>query len=370
MPTQRPTKDEEGIVIVSGLRKSVGLVVAAALWLTIVPAAGASQTVVDTRDDANVEFISSFGRPNTATYGQTVTVPAGTQTLTGFTFRLHELPSGVLFRGFVYAWDPAAKKAVGPQLYESDMRTPRGKNVQDVTFDTGAVPVTPGGQYVLFASVSKDFEDSVEAPGRFRSTKNTAYPDGQFVFLNNGTDEAQWTANAWGTVPIDLQFRASFAPPQALTVTKSGNGSGTVTSSGAGINCGADCSEGFLINSFVALQAVPDAGSVFVGFSGGGCSTSPCSVKMSDDQTIGAVFADVTAPQTTIFKRKGGKIWFKSSEENSTFKCKLDKGKWKSCKSPYVIKNAEPGKHKFRVAATDAAGNRDTTPAKLKFTLG
>jgi hypothetical protein len=90
---------------------------------------------------------------------------------------------------------------------------------------------------------------------------------------------------------------------------------------------------------------------------------------MSDNQAIGAVFADVTAPQTTIFKRKGGKIWFKSSEANSTFKCKLDKGKWKSCKSPYVVNNADPGKHKFKVAATDAAGNKDKTPAKLKFTL-
>lgn len=36
------------------------------------------------------------------------------------------------------------------------------------------------------------------------------------------------------------------APPIALTVSKAGTGSGTVTSSPAGINCGADCSETYI----------------------------------------------------------------------------------------------------------------------------
>jgi hypothetical protein len=61
-----------------------------------------------------------------------------------------------------------------------------------------------------------------------------------------------------------------------LTVTKTGTGSGTVTSSPAGINCGADCNE--TVNSHgtsVTLTAATAAGgSNFAGWSGGGCSAS------------------------------------------------------------------------------------------------
>ena len=55
---------------------------------------------------------------------------------------------------------------------------------------------------------------------------------------------------------------------RALTITKSGNGSGTVTSSPAGINCGLDCTEGFAQGTVVVLTATPDPGSSFVWFSG------------------------------------------------------------------------------------------------------
>ena len=38
---------------------------------------------------------------------------------------------------------------------------------------------------------------------------------------------------------------ASFVPPKTVTVSRSGAGSGTVTSSPAGIDCGSDCTEGY-----------------------------------------------------------------------------------------------------------------------------
>jgi hypothetical protein len=39
--------------------------------------ASAASTVVDTRDDATTTFISSFGVPNTTTYGQLITARPG-----------------------------------------------------------------------------------------------------------------------------------------------------------------------------------------------------------------------------------------------------------------------------------------------------
>jgi len=71
------------------------------------------------------------------------------------------------------------------------------------------------------------------------------------------------------------------------------------------------------------------------------------------------------APDEKITKSKV-KITFGANEPGSKFKCKLDKGKFKACHSPFKAK-VDPGKHKFQVFAIDDAGNADPTPAKVKF---
>jgi hypothetical protein len=92
--------------------------------------------------------------------------------------------------------------------------------------------------------------------------------------------------------------------------------------------------------------------------------------------TGGGGGGDTTAPATSITKappketdKTTAKFKFKSNEANSTFKCKLDKTAFKSCSSPRTYKHLKPGKHKFQVAATDAAGNADKSPAKAKFEI-
>ena len=59
------------------------------------------------------------------------------------------------------------------------------------------------------------------------------------------------------------------------------------------------------------------------------------------------------------------KFAFSSTEAAATFTCTLDKGPAKRCRSPkeYGLKR---GKHVFRVAATDAAGNADPSAASFK----
>lgn len=52
-----------------------------------------------------------------------------------------------------------------------------------------------------------------------------------------------------------------------LTINKTGNGDGTVTGSPAGIDCGAVCTAFFPENTAVDLTAVPDANSLFTGWS-------------------------------------------------------------------------------------------------------
>lgn len=57
--------------------------------------------------------------------------------------------------------------------------------------------------------------------------------------------------------------------PVLITVLKDGSGSGTVTSDPTGIDCGALCSATISGTPRISLSATADAGSVFVGFSGG-----------------------------------------------------------------------------------------------------
>ena len=85
---------------------------------------------------------------------------------------------------------------------------------------------------------------------------------------------------------------------------------------------------------------------------------------------------DTNPPQTKIKKRPKNRSGdrsptykFKSDEPGSTFKCKLDRKKFRKCKSPKTYRRVKNGKHRFKVKATDAAGNVDQTPAKDRFTV-
>ncbi len=81
----------------------------------------------------------------------------------------------------------------------------------------------------------------------------------------------------------------------SLAVVREGTGSGTVTSSPAGINCGATCSAAYDSGTVVTLTATPAAGSTFEGWTGGGCAgTGPCTVTMTAATTVTATFTRQT----------------------------------------------------------------------------
>jgi Domain of unknown function (DUF4214)/Divergent InlB B-repeat domain len=75
-----------------------------------------------------------------------------------------------------------------------------------------------------------------------------------------------------------------------LSVGKTGNGVGTVTSNLAGINCGATCTASYFGGNSVTLTATPAPGSVFSGW-GGACSgTGTCTVSMNAARSVTATF--------------------------------------------------------------------------------
>ncbi len=117
----------------------------------------------------------------------------------------------------------------------------------------------------------------------------------------------QWSGACSGAGPCVVPMTetrsvtATFAPilqsTHALTVVRVGNGA--VSSTPAGIACGADCSEVFEQGTVVTLTATADTGSTFAGWTGAGCSTGACIVTMDAARTVTATFALLTHPVTT-----------------------------------------------------------------------
>lgn len=85
--------------------------------------------------------------------------------------------------------------------------------------------------------------------------------------------------------------------------------------------------------------------------------------------------ADVTPPETAILKRtiKPGKrqatFNFTSSEAGGGFRCKLDARPLAACNPPKAYSGLAPGKHVFKAAAVDSAGNTDSSPAVARFAI-
>ncbi len=239
------------------------------------------------------------------------------------------------------------------------------------------------------------FRKATVSPGEIESFLGETKADGS----------GNWTVNYASAIPGETQIAASqtgfegtselaFAKtevaPSKLTVTKSGTGTGKVTSTPAGIDCGATCSAGFEKGKEVELKQEASAGSAFIEWTGACSGSGGCKVTMSEARSVGAKFdliptskpngggggssKDGAPPDTKITKAPKAKTHattvrfkFSSNETGSTFKCSLDGKKFRPCTSPKQYKALRPGKHVFKVEAIDAAGNVDLTPPTKKF---
>ncbi|MDM8523025.1 hypothetical protein QUF80_06585 [Desulfococcaceae bacterium HSG8] len=99
-------------------------------------------------------------------------------------------------------------------------------------------------------------------------------------------DQAQTVTAAFDEIPV-------VTPEYALTVEKSGAGSGTVSGDPVGIDCGDGCSETYEEGTVITLAAAADEGSEFAGWSGACTGTDTCIVTMTEAQNVSAVFETV-----------------------------------------------------------------------------
>jgi hypothetical protein len=104
-------------------------------------------------------------------------------------------------------------------------------------------------------------------------------------------------SNAAGDSPYSNEACGSVAGTFDVTLRKAGTGGGTVVSNPAGINCGSDCAESFAAGRLVTLTATAASGSVFTGWSGGGCTgTDACVTSGNVAVSISATFSLASAP--------------------------------------------------------------------------
>jgi hypothetical protein len=196
------------------------------------------------------------------------------------------------------------------------------------------------------------------------------------------TNQSKTAANPTNSALRSFSVTTGAAPPNThtLSVTKTGSGSGRVTSNPGGIDCGSDCSQSYNDGTPVTLTATPAAGSTFTGWSGDGCSgTAPCTVTMDGSKSVAATFdlvPDEQPPNTTMTGGPSGQtadstptFTFVSTEAGSTFSCRVDSGPAVACASPYTTDPLPDGPHTFSVTASDVAGNPDPTPATRDFTV-
>jgi hypothetical protein len=84
---------------------------------------------------------------------------------------------------------------------------------------------------------------------------------------------------------------------------------------------------------------------------------------------------DTTPPRTSLrrpklnHRKRKATFRFAAGESGAKFLCKIDRKKYKPCRSPKVYRNLKPGKHVFRVKARDRAGNVDRTPVVKRFRI-
>ena len=170
--------------------------------------------------------------------------------------------------------------------------------VKDAGTGTGTVTSSPSG-INCGATCEAEYESGKEVT-------LTATPEGGSTFSGWSGAGCSGTGTCKVTMSAAKEVTATFALEQhLLTVTKSGSGSGTVTSSPPGINCGSECSANFAHGTEVTLTPAAAGGSEFKGWSGACSGTGTCKVTMSAAKEVTAEFG-LNAAQFTLKVNKTG----------------------------------------------------------------
>lgn len=182
-----------------------------------------------------------------------------------------------------------------------------GKQIHALQMDANLATSPPGDSTIASAGIMRNgpdivvtFEAGQGATYRLERKLNITDPLWQSIPGVNdltaaNTGPAQITDP--GAVSLGTAFYRVNPTRFPLAVTKTGTG--TVTSSPAGINCGASCTASFDTGASVTLQArtVNGSNAFFSGWTGdcaSAGSSRDCTVSMTQSRTVGATFSAMT----------------------------------------------------------------------------
>jgi hypothetical protein len=196
------------------------------------------------------------------------------------------------------------------------------------------------------------------------------------------------------------------AGPCPIFLFKKGNGSGRVTSTPSGLDCGSVCnttlddSSGIILSATVSSgsrldrwQGCPDTqthpGACYIPPGSGGLGLSICATFVSTGApSPGPEACPPDAAQPTpppapppdprpntritsgpplSTRSRRATFRFTASERRVTYLCKLDRRPWLPCRAPKAYARLRPGTHTFRVRAIDNVGQLDPTPAARRW---
>src|SRR5882672_11261304 len=205
----------------------------------------------------------------------TVSSPPPNQTVS---LRLANLTTGTLYTVSVAAVDtggnqsgcsPTASAVAQVDIAVTPTTTVNFGNVNigSVLDQVFTVQNTRAGTVTGTASVPAPFSIVSGSPFTLVGSGATATVTVRFTPTSTALASTNVAFTADGDTVSRLVTGTGVSTTSTLTVSKSGNGGGTVTSSPAGIACGATCSASFAIGTMVTLTAAPAAGSTFTGWS-------------------------------------------------------------------------------------------------------
>jgi Ca2+-binding RTX toxin-like protein len=160
----------------------------------------------------------------------------------------------------------------------------------------------------ILAFTLTDVDTPVAALTISGASSNAALlPAARIVFGGSGANRTVRltpAANTNGTVDVTItasdgagsateMFRLAVRPvpdPTLLRIRKHGSGGGIITSAPGGVNCGADCSETYEVNTTVRLKAAPRLHSFFAGWTAGCTGRGDCVVKLTTATLVRARF--------------------------------------------------------------------------------
>jgi hypothetical protein len=146
-----------------------------------------------------------------------------------------------------------------------------------------------------------------------------------------------------------------------VSIYSNGSCSGTPVAKGAA----SQLSSGFEVS--VPENAATTFSAVAIGAQRSACSSS---VTYTEDSTAPRTRVTM-GPGVKTRKRKAIFRFTDITEDppGTTFRCKVNKAKWKPCSSPFHLKHLKPRRYVLKIRATDLAGNVEPKPVKRTFTV-